>query len=143
MLAKDVFTAVSKQKRGGRKLLFSLISSPTCGMGRYHFCWWPTVRGIESSAVRLMESYVHNLNLEVSAEAEIEDMVAPIQNISDADASELLKKKIISDVSKSIKNRRKDIDKLNSFVITTEGGRDEIEIVISLNFCDWPNNVIR
>ena len=138
-MAKDVFSAIARQKRGGRKMLFAMITSPTCGMDRFHCCWWPTVRGIESAAVRLMESYVHSLGLDISAEASLEELQAitpPNANLTDADASVLLKKKILADVKKSITERLSNVDMLNSFVITTEGGRDEIEIVISLNIQD-------
>ena len=99
-------------------------------MDNYYASYWPTIRGCDSSAMKLMEGFVNSLSLEISAATP-----PPPQNVSpiSSGVSPVLKKQLLSDVDKTLKEKLKQAGDLNSFSISTSGDHNEFHMVIALN----------
>ena len=70
-----------------------MLSSPTSGLDQQFVGWWPTIRGMDTSAIRLMESYLKKLSIEITAEAELADKPPMGPTLNQPDAEEMKKKK--------------------------------------------------
>ena len=103
--ALATFTMIANQRRGGRKILFVLLSSPTSGLDQHYASWWPTVRGLDTSSVHLMESFLKRLSIEIAAEADGMDISFPPPTLSDKDAEVMWKKRLEFDILKIVREK--------------------------------------
>ena len=130
--AREVFSMVADQKRGGRKLMFVMLSSPTSGLEQ-HFCsWWPTIRGLDSSSMRLMESFLKKLSIDIAAEVEVGDVTTPAPTLSSKDTEEMVVKRLENDVVKVVKEKMATINRIEGFSITSSGDVNGFTIHVSL-----------
>ena len=130
--AKLVFQMVANQKRGGRKIMFVLLSSPTSGLEEYYCSWWCTVRGLNGQSVRLMESYLKRLTLEIAAEEKVGATMAEVPTLNGKDAEVLTKKKIEMDVLKAVRDKIHPVDKVEGYSIATTGNSECFTMTVTL-----------
>ena len=126
--AQRIFDLVSKQRRGGRKLLFAFVSHPTSGMDNYHAIWWPTIRGTDNNAMKLMEAFVNTLAKEITAE-----VPRPKADLTPEERSNLIKETLLSDIGKTVKEKLTAVGELTSYSVVTNGDAKEFTLVVSLN----------
>ena len=127
--ALEMFTMISKQRRGGRKLLFVMLSSPTSGLDQHFASWWPTIRGMDSSAIRLMETFLKRLSMEIAAEAD--SLEAPVPTLTQNDTEEMMKKKLETDVVKTIREKIGQAADFDGFSLATVGDGTEFTMTVT------------
>ena len=129
--ALEMFTMISKQRRGGRKLLFVMLSSPTSGLDQQFASWWPTIRGMDSGAIKLMDSFLKRLSMEIAAEADISDATPP-PTLNETDAEVLMKKKLVADVVKTVHEKFEQAAGFDGFSLATVGDGNEFTMTVTL-----------
>ena len=130
--ARSVFQQVANQRRGGRKILFVMISSPTSGLDQHFVSWWPTVRGLDTASIRLMESFLKRLTIEITAEADVGDLSVSPPTLSENDTEVMWKKKLQSDVVKTVKEKLASSDGFEGYSLATVGNGDEFTITVTM-----------
>lgn len=60
-MAIKLFSLIRKQRHAGRKLFFVSMSNPIFGFDVVTFFYYPTIRGIKSSQLELMDDYIAEL----------------------------------------------------------------------------------
>ena len=128
--ALNVFRMIAGQRRGGRKILFVMLSSPTSGLDQHYCSWWCTIRGLDGASVRLMESYLKQLSLEIAAEVNVDDTTTPVTEGVNSD--KLIRKRIESDVLKTIREKVGPIEKVDGYSITTTGDNNDFTINVTI-----------
>ena len=133
--ALEVFQMVADQRRGGRKLMFVMLSSPTSGLDQNFCSWWPTVRGLDSSSTRLMECFLRKLSREIAAESD-NNSSAPPPTLSEKDTEVMVRNKLESDVLKTVRekvNQNADWSAaMQGYSIVTTGDENEFSMTITL-----------
>ena len=133
--ARSVFQKIANQRRGGRKILFVMLSSPTSGLDQQFCSWWPTVRGTDGAAVRLMESYLKSLTIEITAEADTDDLtVPPPADLTEKETTELWKKRLLSDVNKTITAAIEKMGKCEGYSIGSANDEDGSVFSMTVSF---------
>ena len=132
--ARLVFQKIAGQKRGGRKILFVMLSSPTSGLDTSFCSWWPTVRGLDGVAVRLMESYLKALTMEITAEADTDDLTVPVPVLTKEETSTFWKKRLLSDVTKTVKHQLDQVAKCKGYSIGTASDEDGSVFTMTVTF---------
>ena len=132
--AKSVFQKIAGQRRGGRKILFVMLSSPTSGLDQQFAGWWPTVRGLDGVAVRMMESYLKSLTMDITAEADTDDLTVPAPILSKEDSQILWKKRLLSDVTKTVKFQLDQVTNCEGYSIGTASDEDGTVFTMTVTF---------
>ena len=130
--ALDVFTLISKQRRGGRKILLVMLSSPTSGLDQQFVSWWPTIRGLEPSTIRLLESFLKQLSAEIAAEAEIAKSLAPLPTLSTSNAEVMMKSKLETDMLKTVREKIGHVTNFEGFSLVTVGDENEFTMTVTM-----------
>ena len=138
--ARSVFKQIANQRRGGRKILFVMLSSPTSGLDQQFCGWWPTVRGLDGVAVRLMESYLKALTIEITAEADTDDLTVPVPKLSEEDSVIMWKKRLLSDVTKTVKHQLDQIGQCEGYSIGTAVDEDGSVFTMTVSFLQPRSN---
>ena len=117
-----------------------MLSSPTSGLDTSFCSWWPTVRGLDGVAVRLMESYLKELTLDITAEADTDDLSVPAPKLSEEDTVSFWKRRLLSDVMKTVKSQIDRIDRCGGYSIGCANDEDGTVFTMTVSLIEAHNN---
>ena len=59
--ASELYKKMQKQRHAGRKLFMTCVANPLLGFDSVVFFYYPTIRGIKSNSLELMDDFIENL----------------------------------------------------------------------------------
>ena len=104
-MASELYQLMQKQRHAGRKLFMTCVSNPLLGFDSTNFFYYPTIRGVKSSQLEMMDGFITNLKgIKTEFDPDIKPFTIGMMNVPKSESSRESRK---SAGNKNVKNNRK------------------------------------